>query len=107
MGQWRDGNLSGGDMATAASAVLDAEYKAIMSDEVPPGLGDDTAAEKAMSDLVQWARQEELLGENVLGQLAPTLQSLLEGMYKRAQRRCANQHDLTQISKLIRGIADR
>ena len=101
--QWRDGNLSDSDMAKAAGMVLDAEYKAIMSGEVPPGLTDDTAAQTAISDLLQWAKAEELLSinPNALGKIAPTLQKLLEGMYTRAQQRCVASHDLTELYKII------
>ena len=103
LNQWRDGSLSDSDMAQAAGMVLDAEYKAIMSAEVPPGLSDDAAAQTAISDLLQWARAEELLSINpdALGKIAPTLQRLLEGMYTRAQQKCAGQHDLTQLARII------
>jgi hypothetical protein len=82
--------------------VFNAEYKAIMSTEVPPGMNDDTAAQIAITDLLQWARNEELLLNNdVLEQITPTLEKLIEGMYTRAQQRCASQHDLTQISRIL------
>lgn len=102
IGQWRDGNLSTADMEKATNMVLSAEYKAIMSSEVPPGLNDDTAAQTAISDLLQWARTEQLiLGKDVTGQITPTLRKLLEGMYTRAQNKCGSQHDLTQLARLI------
>ena len=103
LGQNRDGNLSQGDMVKAAGMVLDAEYKAIISSEVPPGLSDDTAADKAISDLLEWAKAEELLGINpdALSKITPTLKTLLEGEYTRAQKRCAANNDPTELSKII------
>jgi hypothetical protein len=41
----------------------------------------------------------------MLNQEKPTLFKLLEGIYNRAQQRCANQHDLSAVSKII--SADR
>ena len=105
--QWREGNLSQGDMETAASSVLGAVYKQIMANEVPAGLNDDTAAHQAIGDLLQYAKAEELLTPNdsALKQITPTLGKLLEGTYTRAQARCAQQHDFSSVGAIM--SADR
>lgn len=72
--------------------------------EVPPGLDDDDAAEKAIKDLLAVAHTSALLGDKSEGMfqaVKPTVYKLMEGIYDRAQQKCAQQHDLTQIPKII------
>lgn len=105
--QWREGNLSQGDMEAAAGSVLGAMFKQITSTEVPAGLNDDGAAQQAIGDLMQYARAASVLtgNDNALGQITPILGALLEGIYTRAQTRCTTQHDFSAVSTMI--SADR
>lgn len=71
--------------------------------EVPPGLNDDGAAQKAIRDILAVARTSALLdsSESMFESVKPTIYKLEEGIYKRAQQRCADNHDLTQISRIL------
>jgi hypothetical protein len=98
----------------AAASLLDDMYRDIMNEEVPPGLNDDTAATTAttaIQDLLTWARTAEMLlsshdevnwGVNeVDGRVFPTVIKLMQGVYHRAQKRCADNHDLSEINNHI------
>ena len=127
VGSWGDGSMSQDQFESAALSVLKDWYRDIVSDEIPPGLNDDGAAQTAIQDLLTWARtgaltigdghtcsggdagyfctydgmskefgtdwQDSLVGQPVL--------KLLAGIYNRAQQRCADNHDLTEIPKIL------
>lgn len=103
----RDGQMSEQDAFDQARSWDQDAYSDVMRDEVPPGLNDDDAATQAVRDLITVAKWSELLGEapdSMFNAEKPTIFKLLEGIYNRAQQKCA-QHDLSQISKII--SADR
>jgi hypothetical protein len=97
-----NGDLDNADFQSAAASILDDYLNAIMKDEVPPGLSDDDAAKTAIRDLLDWARTQALVLGRVdeLPDVSPTILKLLEGVYKRAQQRCA-AHDLSQIPRIL------
>ncbi len=100
--QWRSGDLSRADMERAAGAVLDAMYDQIMGTEVPPGLNRDDSARRAIADLIQWSRTSDmLLGKQTFAQIVPTIGRLLEGIYNRGQKACAEQDDFTAITTIV------
>ena len=84
--------------------LLDAMYRLIMSTEVPPGLNDDDAAQQAITDLLRYAHDSALLGINTgaLAKVLPTIKQLADGIYDRAQTKCADNHDFTQITKILK-----
>jgi hypothetical protein len=126
VGDWRDGSMSDGQFEAAAASVLQDWYHDISSQEVPPGLNDDGAAQTAIQDLLLWGRTgAQLIGDGhacsggaagyfcsyngmskVFGPdwdehlvLAP-VRKLLAGIYDRAQQRCADNHDLSQLPRI-------
>jgi hypothetical protein len=102
LGELRDGQISQDDFNSTAASVLNDYLRDINSEEVPPGLNDDDAAQTAIRDLLGWARLEALVLGKVdeLPDVTPTIMKLLEGVYKRAQQRCA-AHDLSQIPRIL------
>ena len=100
--QMQDGNTSAQDFNQAVEEVFDQWLNQIMITQVPPGLSDDDAARDAIQSLLRWTYEAELLSiPNATSRTAPTIVQLLNGIYARAQDKCANQHDLAQISKII------
>jgi hypothetical protein len=97
-----NGDFDNADFQSAAASILNDYLNAIMKEEVPPGLNDDDAAQTAIRDLLDWARTEALVLGKVdeLPDVSPTILKLLEGVYKRAQQRCA-AHDLSQIPRIL------
>ncbi len=94
---WSAGNLSDDDFLSSARSILD-EYKAdIISNEVEPGAKDDAAAEQAIHDLLAEEQQRQLLGFDQDFSIFSLVNKLLAGIYNRAQTRCAQQHDLSQV----------
>ncbi len=107
--QARDGAISEDEAFREGQAWLQDALKDVMSQEVPPGLNDDDAAVQAIRDLLSVARESALLGdssESTFEAVKPTVYKLLEGIYKRAQQKCANEHDLTQISRITQTDRD-
>ena len=100
----RLGYISDSDAFADCQALLRRALGDLMHQEVPPGLNDDDAAQKAIRDLLTVARTSALLGddhESLFDQELPTIYKLLEGIYNRAQERCASNHDLSQIAKIL------
>jgi hypothetical protein len=99
----RYGYISDSDAFADCQALLQHALAELMQQEVPPGLNDDDAAQKAIRDLLTVARTSQLLGgsEGILEEELPTIHKLLEGIYNRAQDHCASNHDLSQIPKIL------
>jgi hypothetical protein len=108
---WRDGSMPEAQFDSAAASLLNDMYRDIMNEEVPPGLNDDTAATTAIKDLLAWAGTAETLlsshdeinwgRSEIEGRVFPTVIKLMFGVYHRAQQRCANNHDLSEINNHI------
>lgn len=97
-----DGSEASDDFTDAAGSVFDEWSADIMSNEYPPGLNADDAARVAIKDLLTWAHDKQALGFSVdERELFAKLVRLQEGIYTRAQKRCATTHDLTVINDQI------
>jgi hypothetical protein len=84
-----DGSFQARDVESAIRSTLEDWHRDILGEEVKPGLADDAAAETAIRDLLQWARDTALIyGTN--GDIPPEVLRLLAGVYNRAQQRCAS-----------------
>lgn len=101
--EWREGTISEDEWKSTEHSILEEMRKAIEADEVPPGRSDDGAAEAAIRSLLTYAHDDALVTGNEFGfdGIKPIVLQLLEGIYNRAQERCASQHDLTQIKKIV------
>ena len=100
----RAGQISEDEAFDEARSWLGDMYSDVMRDEVGPGLNDDTAAAQAIKDLLAYARDEALLGdqsESAFEAVKPTILKLIQGVWNRAQQRCANNHDLTAIAQIL------
>lgn len=99
----RDGQSSEQEAFDQALSWLQDALGDVMREEVPPGLNDDSAAQMAIRDLLEIARTSEMLSgsDGTFKEVTPTIIKLMEGVYKRAQQRCAENHDLTQIPTIL------
>ncbi len=107
LGDLRDGDMSSDDADKAVASVFDDWLKAIMADEVPPGLTADDPARVAIRDLLTWARDNALItgagsdSAAIRDRVMPTVAKLAHGIYHRAQQRCVTNHDITEIGRNI------
>jgi hypothetical protein len=97
-----DGSNAARDYLDAAASVLSDWRDDVMKHEVPPGMKDDAPADVAIEDLNRYVSASALLGfvgsdEAVI----PTDYLLANGKYVRAQRRCADNHNLKEIGDNI------
>ena len=106
-------NLSGGaersveDAAIAYAQQLATQYlDAVIKNELDSAAAktDDTAALAAIKDAMEWARTAELLGadsNSTDAKVFPKVSQLIFNAYQRAQKRCAQEHRLTEIGDHI------
>jgi hypothetical protein len=111
----------------AVVATLDEWHAEILSSEVPAAMNNDEAAETAIRDLATWARDGSLLlgdgqtsvaGEHTSAvtfngmaatygakwptvKLLAVLQKLSGAAYDRAQQKCAANHDLAEVPRVL------
>jgi hypothetical protein len=100
----RNGYVSLDTAVADTQRLLQQALADLNAQEVPPGLNDDDAALKAIKDLLTLAGVSGLLGDksgSMFAAVKPTVLKLHEGIYNRAQQKCANNDDLTQIPKII------
>jgi hypothetical protein len=102
MKRMQDGTTSEKDFNEAVKKVFEEWYRRILASEVPPGLNEDNAARTAIKSLLRWAYVAQMFSfPNAMGRAQPTIVALLEGIYRRAQEKCAGEHDLTQVPKIL------
>ncbi|WP_310963702.1 hypothetical protein [Nocardioides terrisoli] len=99
----RSGHLSESSGFDQVQSLLLDALADIKRDEVPPGLSGDAAADQAIKDLLVLARQSQLVGggESMFENVRPIILKLLEGKWKRAQQRCADNKDLAEIANVV------
>ncbi len=102
---YRRGDIGGDEWEEACASILEEQLRDIVAEEVPPGLGDDAAADVAIRDLLGYARAFALTTgqeDDPFNRVYPTVLKLEEGKYERAQKRCAENHDLTELLNIYR-----
>src|SRR5947209_18752594 len=86
---------------TKVNRALGSLHDAILTQEVPPGLNDDGAAQQAIGHLSEYIRLTALIDNiDMAPEQSGTFARLYYGMWVRAQKRCAEQHNLTQVVRL-------
>ena len=109
----RENQLGGGDPNTNAAinqVVLLSlgYYRDVVRPLVQRAFTDDAYAQQAISELVGWARQVELLGAGndpevraLLDRVFPDIERILRNAIDKSYKRCVKEHNLNNIARLV------